>query len=497
MKSRNRNPILITLLAVPVLVFSALAQEPVPPDAPSTPSVGDQQERVSPAPATPQPPDPPADESDVEDPTLGSVERIGSDYTLPAGKAADEIVVILGKVVIEGRVEGDAVSISGQAHIGPAAEIEGDLVVIAGPLQIDSGAVVGGDLVAIAGSVEIPEDFSPGGDLVVMDPLGSSGLVGTWMPWLTGGLLRGRPVMPTLPWVWVFVVVSALIYLGLVLVFERPVRSCSEALAEKPLTTFLVGGLVLLLIGPVTMLLLLSVLGIPVIPLLWIALLLVTLFGKAAAFRWIGLRVLPERSPGDLLEAARSVAIGMALVCLVYMVPFLGFVAFVTIGVLGTGAATTTVVQGLRREHPSPAVPEEDRPQVPAETDAVADHDATGFARRLGAVLIDAILLIACAQLLDLEAAAIFVVVLAYHVVLWGWKTTTIGGIVCHLRVVRIDGAPLQFSDSLVRALSCIISVIPAGLGWFWILWDPRRQAWHDKIAGTSVVRVPANVPLP
>jgi uncharacterized RDD family membrane protein YckC len=35
-----------------------------------------------------------------------------------------------------------------------------------------------------------------------------------------------------------------------------------------------------------------------------------------------------------------------------------------------------------------------------------------------------------------------------------------------------------------------------AGLGFFWIAFDHERQAWHDKIAGTVVVRVPKTVPL-
>jgi uncharacterized RDD family membrane protein YckC len=27
------------------------------------------------------------------------------------------------------------------------------------------------------------------------------------------------------------------------------------------------------------------------------------------------------------------------------------------------------------------------------------------------------------------------------------------------------------------------------GLRYFWAIWDPDNQAWHDKIAGTLVVR--------
>jgi uncharacterized RDD family membrane protein YckC len=47
-----------------------------------------------------------------------------------------------------------------------------------------------------------------------------------------------------------------------------------------------------------------------------------------------------------------------------------------------------------------------------------------------------------------------------------------------------------------VRALSCFLSLVVAGLGFIWIAFDPDHQAWHDKIAGTAVVRVPKGVSL-
>jgi uncharacterized RDD family membrane protein YckC len=54
----------------------------------------------------------------------------------------------------------------------------------------------------------------------------------------------------------------------------------------------------------------------------------------------------------------------------------------------------------------------------------------------------------------------------------------------------------LSFADALVRGLSSIFSVAVAGIGVLWILRDPERQAWHDKIAGTYVVKVPRHYPI-
>jgi len=41
------------------------------------------------------------------------------------------------------------------------------------------------------------------------------------------------------------------------------------------------------------------------------------------------------------------------------------------------------------------------------------------------------------------------------------------------------------------------IAFLPVGLGFFWIIWDKRKQGWHDKIAGTVVViHDEAHIPL-
>jgi uncharacterized RDD family membrane protein YckC len=74
---------------------------------------------------------------------------------------------------------------------------------------------------------------------------------------------------------------------------------------------------------------------------------------------------------------------------------------------------------------------------------------------------------------------------------MWKLRGTTVGGIICHLRVVRIDGQPLNWETAILRALGCFLSLVAAGLGFFWIAFDRERQGWHDKIAGTVVVVVP------
>ena len=110
------------------------------------------------------------------------------------------------------------------------------------------------------------------------------------------------------------------------------------------------------------------------------------------------------------------------------------------------------------------------------------------------------ILVLIARGVLDLDRghdeSMFFLLLLTYHIGFWTWKGTTVGGIICQLRVVRVDGAPLRFADALVRGLSSIFSLAVLGLGCLWILRDPDRQAWHDRIAGTFVIKVPRNWPI-
>ncbi|MBL9200807.1 MAG: RDD family protein [Opitutaceae bacterium] len=90
-----------------------------------------------------------------------------------------------------------------------------------------------------------------------------------------------------------------------------------------------------------------------------------------------------------------------------------------------------------------------------------------------------------------------FLLVLAlYGAALWKTKGTTIGGIVCGLKVVRLDGREFDWPTAVVRALGCFLSMVVAGLGFIWIAFDDEQQSWHDKIAGTIVVRVPKGTSL-
>ena len=65
-----------------------------------------------------------------------------------------------------------------------------------------------------------------------------------------------------------------------------------------------------------------------------------------------------------------------------------------------------------------------------------------------------------------------------------------------NLRLVRLDGRPLDWQTAVVRVLGAVVSLVPLGLGFFWASWDTEFQAWHDRIAGTTVVKPERRVSL-
>lgn len=477
---------------------------------------------------------PAAQEADI---SIGQVRwsnpalRIGQDYTLKAGDVAREVVVIAGDAIIEGRVERDVVVVLGKVQLGGTAVIDGSFVVVGGTAAVAEGAQVREDLFVLGG-LESAAGFNPGGHHTVVGTAGLGGQLRGVVPWLTRGLLLGRPIVPWLPWVWAIAVVFFLVNLLLNFVFDAPVRASAVTLRATPLSAFMTGLLVMLLAGPVCVLLAVSVVGLAVVPFVLCALLLAAVIGKIGFARWIGMSVARQDEPANRRQSLRSFLIGSAIMCVAYMVPILGFVTWTMAGVFGLGSATLAFFSAYRRENPKPPrtpriLSPEHAPPVPAAAavdvmpaaeeplyaavappaEAVQPTVASdlvmlpraAFMDRLAAFALDVVLIVILVNVFDFDRdwkGAGLLLALAYHVGFWTWKGTTLGGIICQLRIVRVDGAPVRFADALVRGLTGIFSLAVLGLGFLWILKDPDRQAWHDRVAGTYVVKVPRNWPI-
>jgi uncharacterized RDD family membrane protein YckC len=134
-----------------------------------------------------------------------------------------------------------------------------------------------------------------------------------------------------------------------------------------------------------------------------------------------------------------------------------------------------------------------------------------GFGRRLGAALIDAVIVIFLAWVFAILASVVgwlftafnssnpppvdtliilsaLVVSVFYFIAAWAREGATIGQSLLGMKVVRPDGAKLNLTGAILRYVGYIVSGLLLSLGFLWINFDARRQGWHDKIARTIVI---------
>lgn len=77
-----------------------------------------------------------------------------------------------------------------------------------------------------------------------------------------------------------------------------------------------------------------------------------------------------------------------------------------------------------------------------------------------------------------------------YFIIMWGRKGATLGKMAMGIRVVRTNGSNISYGTAFLRYIGYqFISPALFLLGFLWMLWDDRKQTWHDKIASTCVIR--------
>jgi uncharacterized RDD family membrane protein YckC len=136
----------------------------------------------------------------------------------------------------------------------------------------------------------------------------------------------------------------------------------------------------------------------------------------------------------------------------------------------------------------------------------IGEEELSPIGPRIGALLIDQLLLgfatfvaiAAGVALADVNAAlgaslliaavalTIFVVPALWAAGRWG---SSPGKRAMDIAVIGVDGRPVSVGRGMVRQLVFIVGAIPFYIGWLAVLWDPKRQAWHDHAARTLVVK--------
>jgi hypothetical protein len=437
----------------------------------------------------------------------------GRTYTLRAGDTANgDVIVIHGHARIDGVVNGDLALIGSDAEI--SGTINGDIVAVASKARFKEGAVVTGDFSSVVSAVEHDSDLHVSGSRVNLDflPTGTAIDLGQW---LSGTIFFLRPMSPDsfLSWFW------ALLILGLCLAighfFPKPVADTGVILRGRAPASFLCGLAIVPAAALLCFLLLITVVGAVAIPLVLAAVFALALVGNAVVFQMIGQRIAPQMS-NQKYPTLLWIGLGAVVCWIVYCIPVIGFLAGSIVLLAGLGSFSLYLIERNKNRVPvaqlpagtpaalerpiavEPTKPAAPAPRVASPLAVARTTPSAPFWPRLGANAIDLLVIFALISLIHVHRVILPLWVL-YRFGMYVWRSATIGELALGLRVQRFDGTLISgdYGTAAVRALSSLLSLMPLGLGFFWTLFDPARETWHDKITNTQVVSTRPTAPPP
>lgn len=132
-----------------------------------------------------------------------------------------------------------------------------------------------------------------------------------------------------------------------------------------------------------------------------------------------------------------------------------------------------------------------------------------GLLRRFGAILYDALLVVALLILASIPFVAVrggqivepddnlfyqlcmLLVIYLFFIGFWARKGRTLGMQSWGMQLETDGGQKVNVTTASLRFVAAIVSWLPLGLGFAWQLWDRDGLSWHDRLSRTRLVYYP------
>ena len=242
--------------------------------------------------------------------------RFGRDIVVDRGETIENAVSIGGDITVYGEVEKDVVSIGGSVYLGPDAYIRGDVVSIGGEIEKEFGANIRGDIV----EMNIP---------------GISSLINPFKNFWWG-------------WYWPFRIISLIFFIALtiliVALFPRYVENLSTIIEQNTAQSILWGFVGLVLIVPLAIILCISIIGIVLVPVELLFVFCAFLIGYITMARILGRKISISLNRPDL-PILLEVSMGIVVLWIIGLIPFLGGIIRLIISIIGFGAVIALLIQ--------------------------------------------------------------------------------------------------------------------------------------------------------
>jgi len=281
------------------------------------------------------------------DDTVDSVLLFGCGARIESGaRVRKDVVSFGGNVVLEQgtRVEGDVVVFGGNVSI--AGEVRQDVTVFGGNVTLAPTAVVGSNLITFGGFVDRKEGATVRGRITrgerfyfpfewtpVMMPFAFGGSALGMLTGMAAGFVRG-----------IFYALALAALGALVVVFlPTQTRQVSDTAYKSAMPSLGVGCLTLFVAVTLGILLIITLCGIPIALILFVALFIAWLFGWIALGWLIGEKVLAAAKVKETLSVPIvAVVVGIVLLAILGALPLAGWLIGLFVGSLGLGAVVLT-----------------------------------------------------------------------------------------------------------------------------------------------------------
>lgn len=283
---------------------------------------------------------------------------IGQDFTLKSGEVLDgDLVVIGGAATVEdgARVNGDVVVIGGSLKLDGQAT--GSTVVIGGVASIGEKASVGGDMVTVGGSLQ-----RAAGATIVGDVITNLAPPSMQLPKAPNAPTSPASLVPPkfevdfgwpgkVAWIFILALLLAILAMCLTLFIHPQLDRVAQAIVNQPvanggigLLSILVSVLAVGVLGLLSLTLILIPVTAPLALVVLILLVLAWLFGAVALGMEVGDRLMKafHAAWAPVLSAGLGTFMLSIAVGTVNLVPCVGLLAVVIIGLIGLGAAVIT-----------------------------------------------------------------------------------------------------------------------------------------------------------
>jgi len=224
----------------------------------------------------------------IEGVIIGELAVMGGTVYI-SGIIDGEVAVLGGNLELTGSIEGDAAVFGG--NVKNRGIIDGELHVIGGTVHLDSGSVVTGDISMVGGTVERDENATVGGSIESVE----IEVLEKVLPRISHAfrlprMLPGTRVFPRIVFLGMLLVLY-LFNLLVALIFPTAIEKVEVKIEQSIWASIGLGLALQLLFVPLIVLFAISIIGIPLIIVLPLAVCLATLFGLSALSLAAGKRV--------------------------------------------------------------------------------------------------------------------------------------------------------------------------------------------------------------